>query len=37
MRILVTGGNGMVGSHIKDLVEKAKRKDEMKQELKANE
>ena len=27
MRILVTGGNGMVGSHIKDLVEKAKRKD----------
>ena len=28
MRILVTGGNGMVGSHIKDLVEKAKRKDE---------
>ena len=28
MRILVTGGNGMVGSHIKNLVEKAKRKDE---------
>ena len=27
MRILVTGGTGMVGSHIQDLVEKARNKD----------
>ena len=27
MRILVTGGTGMVGSHIQDLVDKARNKD----------